>query len=92
MVQDIVENRVTNPVKMADWGAVDESRGALCPCCGWKGSLGECAKTTVSDARTYSCDQCSMVLVVRVAPSVIPLRVLAGREWWEQDRLNSAVA
>ena len=92
MVLDFVESRVTNPVKMADWGAVDESRGVLCPCCGWKGSLGECAKTTTPDARTYACDQCSMVLVARVASSIIALGVPAVREWWEHDRLNSAAA
>jgi hypothetical protein len=93
MVLDFVESRVTNPVKLVDWGSVDDGHAVLCPCCGWRGHLGDCAQTSTMETRTYACDRCEMILVARVAPNVFSLSVPAApKEWWEHDRLNSAVA
>jgi hypothetical protein len=88
MVLDFVESRVANPVKMVDWGAVDEAQGVVCSCCGWSGRLGECQQAAAEDTRAYSCRQCSMVLLARVFPQIIPLRFVAGSmEWRVKDRL-----
>jgi hypothetical protein len=79
MVQNFVEARGTNPMKLVDWGAVDESQSIVCPCCGWSARLGECAQAPVEGARAYGCRQCAMVLVARVFPSVIQATFLTAR-------------
>lgn len=77
MVLDFVESRVANPVKVVDWGTVAETLGVVCPCCGWTGRLGECAQSSVHDARLYACVNCAMALVARVFPRTIPFRPTA---------------
>lgn len=88
MVLDFVESRVANPVKVVDWGTVEETLGVVCPCCGWSGHLGECAQSSIDDARLYACVNCAMALVARVFPRTIPFRVLAStRAWYASDLL-----
>ena len=90
MVLDFVESRVANPVKLADWGDVDEARGVVCGCCGWSGPLGECAVSPVGDAKAYVCGQCGMALVVRAYPRVFSLKTTGRLKPWRDA--NSFVA
>ena len=85
---EFIQSRMENPVKLADWGAVDEGQGIVCPCCGWSGRLGQCVKAPAGDARAYACGECGMWLVARALPSVIPFRtVRPSRDWRRVDRL-----
>jgi hypothetical protein len=86
MVLDFVESRVANPVKLADWGEIEEAQSVVCGCCGWAGPLGECDNASVGDARAYTCRQCSMALVVRAYPNVIALRpgMWVNFDWTEE--------
>ena len=90
MVLDFVESRVANPVKLVDWGTVEETQGAVCACCGWTGRLGECAQSATDGARVYACANCEMTLVVRAFPRTIPLRAFANARTWRENDLLAA--
>jgi hypothetical protein len=87
---DFVESRVANPVKLVDWGRMDESQTAICPCCGWRGRWGECAAAAAEEARVYACAECAMPLLVRVMPKVIPLRFINSAAAWREDDRRAA--
>lgn len=85
---NVVESRVANPVRLADWNEVEEGQGVVCACCGWSGRLGQCPSEMGERARTYSCGECGMMLVARVLPAIVPVRlVLGSREWRSADRM-----
>ena len=90
MVLDFGESRVTNPVKLVDWGTVEESQGVVCGCCGWAGRLGECAQASADDARIYACVNCEMTLVARAYPRTFPLRAVAHARTWRASDLLAA--
>jgi len=87
MVLDFVESRVTNPVRVVDWGTVDEAHNLVCPCCGWTGRLGQCDQCAADDARAYACPDCEMTLLARAMPRTIPFRVVATAETWRESDL-----
>ncbi len=78
---NLIESRVANPVKVADWSEVEEGQGVVCGCCGWSGRLGQCAREASNRARIYDCVQCGMTLVARVYPAVIEYSLTARQEW-----------
>jgi len=85
---EFVQNRVANPVKLADWGDVEEGQPVVCPCCGWSARLGQCSKVFTEDSRAYSCEDCGMTLLARALPALVPFTLArATIEWRRADVL-----
>lgn len=82
MIEELMNNRSLQPLRVIVWTDGDEAKPVLCPVCGWKGRLGDCPGESFSDGADYCCPSCDKMLVVRARSTAGETQV-EDAEWEE---------